>query len=119
MPSEELQKGWKCTDGSIYDSITSLKPVAQCFKDVASEGSIFDRLPVGQLAELGEKRLSELCDKNPEATFRDLVKSNQSNEAKPEVTGNQETAAPATKVKIEGESGRETFKNRKKKFADC
>ena len=105
MPSEELQKGWKCSDGSIYDSISSLKPVVQCFKDVASGGSIFDRLPIGQLAELGEKRLSELCDKNPEATFRDLVKSNQSNEATPQVTGNQETAAPATKVKIEGAFG--------------
>ena len=87
MPSEELEKGWKCSDGSIYDSIAFLKPVAQCFKDVASEGSIFDRLPIGQLAELGEKRLSELCDKNPEATFRDLVKSNQSNDATPQVTG--------------------------------
>jgi hypothetical protein len=57
MPSEELQNGWKCSDGSIYESIASLKPVAQCFKNVADEGSVFDSLPIGQLAELGKNNV--------------------------------------------------------------
>jgi len=105
MPSEELQKGWKCSDGSIYDSISSLKPVAQCFKDVASEGSIFDRLPIGHLAELGEKRLKELCDENPEATFRDLVRSNSTAEAAPKTVKDQNKQTTIPKINIEGAFG--------------
>ena len=105
MPSEKLQKSWKCSDDTIYESIASLKPVAQCFKDIAAEESIFNSLPIGELAELGKKRLKELCDENSDATFRDLVKSNQRNESTPKVKGSQETAAPAKKTKIEGAFG--------------
>jgi hypothetical protein len=105
MPSEELQNGWKCSDGSIYESIASLKPVAQCFKNVADEGSVFDSLPIGQLAELGKKRLNELCDKNPEATFRDMVRPNSTAEAVPQTVNDQTKQTSIPKINIEGAFG--------------